>query len=799
MDFVQSPAGMATAGAALVVLAALWWWQRSAPRGDTGRIADLVKRGRIGEAARVALEAGQLGTAFDLYLRAQEPANAAAVAVRRGDLGQAAELYERAANWERAIHFHDQAGNGRRAEELRKTKLAPALAAAGARGAPVLSRGQALEVEVRRAAAAASGDIARGELQRQARDAADALLAEGDIARAAQLFADTGLDDEAIHLWVNVLGQPGRGAPLLARRGNHERAAELYELAGELERAAMAWVDVARAASKPESFLERIGALSPTVALGYLEQETKVRPLSSATAEWHYQRAKVVERGGDRERALALFGEIERLIGGYRDVADRLASLRQAAAPAPQRPPARNRGPIDLPADRTPAPSSSASSSSMRTAVLGPEQLERLAAQVADAAVSQLRRKVELGSLPVTGAIETRIIRTEIRVVGLERAPLDHALLADSAVIAARGGPGLSVLRQFTGGRPCDLGNIEVYHRIGLHHQAQGNFDDALIAFDAVDEASPGYRDAWKRAEVLRGWKQALATASRLAERDDAPGDQRYELRGELGRGGMAVVYRAFDHRLGRDVALKFLSEDVSRQDGVRELFEREARAVAALNHPNIVTVHDTGMLAGRAFICMELVDGEPVAALLDQPERLTIVEALRIMKQVLDGLTYAHGKGIVHRDVKPANIMRTASGLVKLMDFGLAKSLAEGRQQSVIAGTPAYMAPEQLAGGEIDHRADLFAAAVSLYEMLSGKLPFAGFDRQAPPTPLAELVPALPPPLEEAIMRGLAVDRLRRWHSAAELAATIGDTLDAVNDYVRSKSSGGALPPPPA
>jgi len=385
------------------------------------------------------------------------------------------------------------------------------------------------------------------------------------------------------------------------------------------------------------------------------------------------------------------------------------------------------------------------------------------------------------------------VVRTEVLVVGLEQGPMVRGMLVDSAVEGARNGPALEVLERFTGNRPCDLGNIEVYYRLGLYYLAHGNYDDALRMFDAVEETSPAYRDAWKRAEDIQAWKKALGKRSRLAESDAAPGHDRYELRGELGRGGMAVVYRGVDTLLGRDVALKFLSEEISSQPGMRELFQREARAVASLNHPNIVTLYDTGFLQGRAFICMEFVDGQSVESLMSEGTGLTILEAMRIIKQVLDALEYAHARKIIHRDIKPANIMRTSAGLVKLMDFGLAKSLTEGTKQSVIAGTPAYMPPEQLSGSDVDHRSDLFAVAVSLYEMLTGELPYEGFDRHTPPRPLSALVPAVPAQLEEVVMRGLGFTRESRWSSAAEMNGQLKQLLDAVSSFVSARAAGAA------
>jgi eukaryotic-like serine/threonine-protein kinase len=355
----------------------------------------------------------------------------------------------------------------------------------------------------------------------------------------------------------------------------------------------------------------------------------------------------------------------------------------------------------------------------------------------------------------------------------------------------AKAGPSIEQLKRFIEDKPCDLQNIEVYYRIGLVHTGNGQYNEALEAFDVVEEASPGYRDAWRRAAVIREWLRAVAPRATQF----TGGGGRYEILGELGRGGMAVVYRAHDKMLGREVALKFLSETLAAQKDMQELFQREARAVAALNHPNIVTIHDVGMLDGRAFICMELVDGASLETLMTQEPGLTVVESLRAIRQVLQALAYAHERKIIHRDIKPANMMRTESGLVKLMDFGLAKSIDSRNKKSVLAGTPQFMAPEQLRGEEADHRADLFAVGVTLYELLTGCLPYDGYDRATPPRRLIEHVPALPVVLDEAIMRALEPDKTKRQQSASELAGPIVQVLEAVAKTTGQKAPSGPLP----
>ena len=209
-----------------------------------------------------------------------------------------------------------------------------------------------------------------------------------------------------------------------------------------------------------------------------------------------------------------------------------------------------------------------------------------------------------------------------------------------------------------------------------------------------------------------------------------------YEISGVLDAGGMGEVYRAHDARLNRDVAIKILRGDVVPGGHARIRFEREARAVAALSHPNILAIHDVGDQDGRFFLVTELLEGETLRARLERGA-LPWRKAVEIATAMADGLAAAHAKGIVHRDVKPANIFLTADGQVKILDFGLAKlrepadsgesteavTLTQSRE---LVGTVAYMAPEQVAGRPVDARADLFALGCVLHEMVAGTRPFA-------------------------------------------------------------------------
>ena len=201
-----------------------------------------------------------------------------------------------------------------------------------------------------------------------------------------------------------------------------------------------------------------------------------------------------------------------------------------------------------------------------------------------------------------------------------------------------------------------------------------------------------------------------------------------YKILSKLGEGGMGVVYKAEDTKLGRTVALKFLAAHLLKDEEARKRFHREARAAASLNHPNVCTVHEIGEANGRTFIVMEFVEGESLDKRIEQgPLKLT--EALDAALQVANALEAAHAKKIVHRDIKPRNVIIDAKAHLTVMDFGLALLTEESKltQLDTTVGTAAYMSPEQIQGMEVDHRTDVWALGCVLYEMVCGQRPFKG------------------------------------------------------------------------
>src|SRR5258707_13877258 len=203
----------------------------------------------------------------------------------------------------------------------------------------------------------------------------------------------------------------------------------------------------------------------------------------------------------------------------------------------------------------------------------------------------------------------------------------------------------------------------------------------------------------------------------------------RYLIQSELGRGAMGVVYKATDSVLERTVAEKTVNMALERDrsDKFEARFYQEARAAGSLNHPNIVTVYDVGKAGDVAYIAMEFIEGEELRTLLSEGKSLPVGKAVSIAAQVADGLSYAHQHGVVHRDVKPANIMVAPSGPVKITDFGIARmrSSSELTQTGMMLGSPKYMSPEQVIGKRADHRSDVFSLGIIMYEMITGGVPF--------------------------------------------------------------------------
>ncbi|MDP9396678.1 MAG: Stk1 family PASTA domain-containing Ser/Thr kinase [Actinomycetota bacterium] len=283
----------------------------------------------------------------------------------------------------------------------------------------------------------------------------------------------------------------------------------------------------------------------------------------------------------------------------------------------------------------------------------------------------------------------------------------------------------------------------------------------------------------------------------------------RYEIGDVLGRGGMAEVHLGRDLRLGRPVAVKVLRADLARDPSFQTRFRREAQSAASLNHPAIVSVYDTGedVVAGRSvpYIVMEYVEGSSLRDLVSAGHRLLPERALEITAGVLAALDYSHRHGIIHRDIKPGNVMLTRAGEIKVMDFGIARAIADSAatmtQTAAVIGTAQYLSPEQARGEQVDARSDIYSTGCLLYELLTGRPPFVGDSPVAvayqhvreEPRPPSVLEPEVPPAVDAITLEALRKEPAERYQSAADMRADIDRALAGRPVLARGASGAGA------
>jgi tetratricopeptide (TPR) repeat protein len=373
-----------------------------------------------------------------------------------------------------------------------------------------------------------------------------------------------------------------------------------------------------------------------------------------------------------------------------------------------------------------------------------------------------------------------------------ERRAFDLAVEKASDAIEARGG---------------DEAPLEAQEGLADLLEQAGQMERALEVWENIRKRDFQYAGASEKVEELRTTVAAAAqrATEAAAASTTAPSGaatvpakaSRYEILGEIGRGGMGVVLKARDTRLGRVVALKRMPENLKNNPTAVQLFLREARAAAALSHPNIVTLFDADQEAdGSYYLTMELLEGFGLDSVLQKRGKLTPRDAIRVGIQIAKGLQFAHEKGVVHRDIKTANLFFTRDRVLKIMDFGLAKMSEEVRKAAtVIGGTPYYMAPEQAVGGNVDHRADLYALGVTLFELVTGSVPFREGDithhhRHTPAPDPRSLEPDLPAPLAELILKLMEKSPEQRPATTAEVARALEQMLAPASEGALSGSA---------
>jgi len=288
----------------------------------------------------------------------------------------------------------------------------------------------------------------------------------------------------------------------------------------------------------------------------------------------------------------------------------------------------------------------------------------------------------------------------------------------------------------------------------------------------------------WFNAPNMAGSSKTPTSLINLA----AALEGRYQVLSELGRGGMGIVYQAYDKQLKEQVAIKLLSPLLSTDPEALERLTREVSMARRVTHPNVIRIHDLSEVNGLHYVSMEYFGGVNLKDHLKRSGPLSLLNAYQIFSQICDGLEAAHSQGVIHRDLKAQNIMVGQSGQIKIIDFGLARSVhLEGMTATgLIMGTPEYMAPEQVSGKSVDERADIYALGVILYEMLTGRVPFTGDSPIAvgfqqlkdPPPPPRTFNPQIPEEVERIVLKALEKEPIRRYRNADEMRKELAAAL---------------------
>ncbi len=696
--------------------------------------------GDLRRAAQHYIDAGDRLRACELRLALKDPAGALE-ALRGGkpeDIEQGANLLEAKnaldrqgalalAQLARTAGLHATAGRlferGGNAEEAKGSRLqeARSLAAAGKHleaSAVYKKLGEA------RAAAAAQAEAARreGDQARRrelAQGAAAALKQLGDVAAAAEALAVGGALDDGVQM-LRDLGNLTGAAQLLQWHGEQEKAALLFLQANDPRAAARAY-QLAGKPAEAAAALERAGDCLGAAKLLVEAKDFKgaadvhLRAGSAAAA------AELLVQAGDLDGAVKIWSDAGDLEPAVEALCKR-GRVRDAAALLEQR-----------------------------------GQSERAAAMLADAGDLAQRAKLLQAKgdndgaaqalLEIGKAAEARHLLSKGTLSPMGRFLLGRACMACNDFLEAS-----QHFAAALDNPPRNVSRQDVLYGMARAFEAQGRAREAITILQEIQQSEPGYRDASFRTRLLQA-RLEVAPGGGLPPFQSAPmplnspadlpvewggaglphpADDhrtgvppRYVVERELGRGAMGVVYRALDSQLGRTVAIKVLDAKAGADPRMRDYFLREARAVAQLVHPNIVTLFDAGLEGTAPYLVMELVEGEDLRNRL-QRGPLPMREAAQLIAAVASALDYAHARKIVHRDVKPENILVGADGAPKLMDFGVAHVMREsGDRRATVIGTPVYMAPEQIKGEGIGGFTDTYALGGVLYECLVGAPPF--------------------------------------------------------------------------
>jgi tetratricopeptide (TPR) repeat protein len=584
-------------------------------------------------------------------------------------------------------------------------------------------------------------------------EAAEVYRQLGRHAEAAHYFQSAGRWADAAECLL-ILGSVREAAELFERAGNLPRAAELMKSLGDNENAARLFGRAGRGAEAASCLIEARGRM-PKVLLAAAEHYLQAGDTRRA--------AECCAEAGDARRA----GELFQRSGAWAEAArcfareqlwDRAAhAYREAGQLADARTSYERAG------DR------------VQAAQLSLELGFAFEAAAAFYQIGSYERALEALQGVSSDGPDARATRRLRARIFIEKG-LHERAREELDALAAAGGY-----------RKEDL---ETLLMLATALERKGDAAGALALLEKIQEVDEAFGDVGARVERLQ--ERAWGVSQTLGPIDSG----RYELRDEIGRGGMGIVHLAWDLELERPVAIKFLPAELASNPASVRMFRQEARAAAAMNHPNIVHVYDVALVGNQPCIVMEYVQGRTVREVMRVRGRrekapLPPRRVAEIGREVCLALGYAHSRNVIHRDIKPGNILIASDGRVKLMDFGISKVLETGAEGLTQAkGTPQYMPPEQILGREIDGRTDLYALGISMFEMSTGERPFKGeniVDQQlhSPVPDPRQLRAELPEGLVSIILRACEKGPAERFASAAEMAQALGAFIEDYEDTI--------------
>ncbi len=742
------------------------------------RVGDMIENKKLRAEARRLARRKEYVQAADLFLTLGDAESAAKSLEKGEEWIRAGKIYESQSQWDKAAGFYKKAGdNGRLTDVLKKkgdfaaaadilTSMGKKLMAAEAyEKAGNLRKAAAFYEENGSLVSAAECYERTGELKKAAecydRGYVEATASQEipppEVAarlramsmKAAAFFEQTGDFTKAAEVFARCK-EPGKAAESCLKGGDRARAADYFIMAKRYEKAADIYKQDGDARRAAEAMAEKYTS----------ESDTSMAAKMYMDAGFFSHAAELFEQCGDYLAAGDAFMQAAEYASAAVMYTEGGGKTRAAEAYIKAGDPQKaaelyiQAGDMD------------------RASPLVEEYGDFVLA--AELYRKQGRADKELSALQRVDPSDARYHSAVIRLAEIFKDQGNLKLASENYV-------------KVIGGGAADMSNLELYYGLAQVCEADGRYDEAanlyqkilLVDFQFKDagerkracDARQSQPDAGMAAPGQGGRPGAGASAPPRGEQGDAA--RRYKIERELGRGGMGVVYLARDNNLDRVVALKLLPKDFGGDAQAVRRLAAGARSASQLTHPNIAALYDFQQAGGRSFITMEYVEGATLKRFLSGSAGLPVVNCLKVVYQCCQGLDYAHKKGLIHQDIKPSNIMINKQSVVKILDFGLAGAVGGETP------TGAYMSPEQLQGGGLDHTTDIYSLGLVFYEMLTGGHPFAEDDAayhhmHTQPAPPGKLRPGLPGKLDQIVLACLQKDRAKRFKSAAQLAAAL-------------------------